>query len=58
MIVYILANASDISNGVPGLSAEVREFCKTKECLKKFLRMYFDGESSNVSEEWCCSNCD
>ena len=35
VIVYILYNASDIAGNVPGLSAEVREFCTTKDCLKE-----------------------
>ena len=58
VVVYILYNASDIATNVPGLSMEVREFCKSKECLKKLLRLYFDGENSNSCEDWCCNNCD
>ena len=35
VIVYILYNASDIAGNVPGLSSDVREFCKTENCLKE-----------------------
>ena len=39
VIVYILYNASDIAGNVPGMSAEVREFCKTGDCLKENLQI-------------------
>ena len=58
VLVYILYNSSDIAANVPGLSIEVREFCKRKECLKTFMRWYFDGDSTNLIDEWCCNNCD
>ena len=58
VVAYILYNASDISTNVPGLSMEVREFCKSKECLNKLMRMYFNGDNTDVSEDWCCNNCD
>ena len=38
VIVYILYNASDIAGNVPGLSAEVKEFCTTTDCLKESLQ--------------------
>ena len=58
VVVYILYNASDVAANVPGMTIEVREFCKSKECLKKNLRLYFDGDSENYGEDWCCSNCE
>ena len=58
VIVYILYNSSDIAANVPGLSVEVREFCKTQECLKKFLKKYFDKNDKVEENDWCCSNCD
>ena len=58
VIVYILYNSSDIAANVPGLSVEVREFCKTQECLKKFLKKYFDKNDIVEENDWCCSNCD
>ena len=57
VIVYVLYNASDIAANVPGLSVEVREFCKTKECLKQFMRKIFDKDESEFVNDWCCSNC-
>ena len=58
VLVYILYNASDIAANVPGLSMEVREFCKNKDCLKKFMRKIFDNDDSDILNDWCCCNCD
>ena len=56
--MYILFNSSDIAGNVPGLSVDVKEFCVTKDCLKVFMRKYFDGDSRYVPNDWCCNNCD
>ena len=58
VVVYILYNSSDVANNVPGLSSEVREFCRTKECLKRFMRLFFDKDETAHTTEWCCNNCD
>ena len=58
VLVYILFNSSDIAGNVPGLSVDVREFCLSKDCLKVFMRKYFDGDSRYIPNDWCCSNCD
>ena len=57
VIVYILYNSSDVAANVPGLSVEVRQFCKTEGCLKKFLKKYFDNDDSIEETDWCCGNC-
>ena len=57
VIVYILYNSSDVAGNVPGLSSEVREFCTTKDCLKLFMKKYFDNDDSCLSTDWCCNNC-
>ena len=58
VVFYVLFNKSDISNAVPGLTDEVKEFCQTDECLKVFLRRMFGFPSQDQSNpEWCCSNC-
>ena len=61
VIVYILYNSSDIANNIPGLSLEMKEFCTTGDCLKNFMRRYFDGvdeaDQDTNPREWCCSNC-
>ena len=58
VVFFLLYNRSDISTNVPGLSADMREFCETKTCLKRFLREYFGfGSSSSCLASWCCSNC-
>ena len=38
VLVYILYNASDIAENVPGMTSDVREFCKTCQCLKGSLQ--------------------
>ena len=58
VIVYILYNASDIAENVPGLSVEVKEFCRSKNCLKVFLRKYFDNNENYFENDWCCNHCD
>ena len=57
VVVYILYNSSDVAANVPGLAVEVREFCKTKECLKKFLGNSFDRDAHHQATDWCCGNC-
>ena len=58
VLVYILYNASDIAENVPGMSVEIREFCKNKDCLKVFLRKYFDNNETYIETDWCCNSCD
>ena len=58
VICYVLYNASDIASNVPGLSVDVREFCKSRECLKKIMRQIFDKDERDIPSVWCCSNCD
>ena len=57
VLVYILFNSSDIAGNVPGLSVDVKEFCLTNDCLKVFMRKYFDGDRRYIPNDWCCSNC-
>ena len=61
VVFYLLCNRSDISEAVPGMSREVREFCLTDDCLKMYLRKIFgsSGSSKNSGSDtnWCCSNC-
>ena len=56
VVFFLLYNKSDIAENTD-TSKEVREFCLTKDCLKKFLMNYF-GSSGKIGGEWCCSNCD
>ena len=58
VVVYILYNPADMAGNVPGLSADVREFCSTGDCLKNFLRKYFDNEDKVLKSDWCCNICD
>ena len=60
VVVYILYNSADIAGNVPGLSTEVREFCRTGYCLKNFLRRYFDNQELELElqNDWCCNICD
>ena len=48
---------SDIAENVD-ISADVRNFCLTSECLKKTLMNYFGTSDSSGDGKWCCSNCD
>ena len=58
VLFYLLYNKSDISRNVPGLSQDMREFCKTESCLKEFLNKVFGFvEKSKSKSDWCCSNC-
>ena len=58
VVFYLLFNRSDISNAVPGLTSEVREFCETDGCLKMFLsRLFGFPNTSKTFSDWCCSNC-
>ena len=58
VVFYVLFNQSDISNAVPGLTEEVKEFCETDGCLKMFLRRKFGFLHQNQTDSaWCCSNC-
>ena len=58
VLFYLLYNNSDISTNVPGLSQDVREFCRTTSCLKDFLRKVFGFNSQTKHKaDWCCSNC-
>ena len=56
----LLYENHDIATNVPGMSSEVREFCKTNNCLKVYLEEVFgSGMTSKKSDDsWCCSNCD
>ena len=59
VLFYLLFNNSNISENVPGLSQDVREFCLTDSCLKTFLMNYFGSSVPTESiPGWCCSNCD
>ena len=58
VLFYLLWNRNDISPNVPGLSTEMKEFCETQDCLKKFLKSYFGVINPDSSDQaWCCSNC-
>ena len=58
VLFYLLYNNSDISRNVPGLSQDMREFCKSDGCLKEFLNKVFGFMSKSKSKsDWCCSNC-
>ena len=60
VVFYMIYNKSDISSAVPGMSMEVREFCKSKECLKLYLKSVFGFPVESATEslsDWCCSNC-
>ena len=58
VLFYLLYNNSDLSRNVPGLSQDMREFCRTDSCLKDFLNKVFGfSAKSNSSNDWCCSNC-
>ena len=58
VVFYVLFNKSDISNAVPGLTEDVKEFCETDGCLKMFLRRKFGFLHQNQTDSaWCCSNC-
>ena len=56
VIFYLLYNASDIAENVD-ISADVRNFCVTDECLKSTMMKYF-GTHGCSENAWCCSNCD
>ena len=58
VVFYLLYNASDISNAVPGMTSEVKEFCETDGCLKMFLRSKFGVvDQTRTDPAWCCSSC-
>ena len=56
----LLYENHDIASNVPGMTAEVRDFCKTNNCLKIFLEEVFGSgvTSRNSDSSWCCSNCE
>ena len=54
----VLYENHDIAANVPGMTAEVRNFCKTTECLKAFLSKTFaTGATVTSDASWCCSSC-
>ena len=58
VVFYMIFNNSDISSNVPGLSTDVRDFCKTEGCLKLYLKNVFGfTDSAETEGGWCCSNC-
>ena len=58
VVFYLLFNQSDVSDAVPGLTEEVKGFCRTDSCLKMFLKKIFGFPNQlNSNSDWCCSNC-
>ena len=58
VVFYLLFNQSDISDAVPGLTEEVKGFCRTDSCLKMFLKKIFGFPNQlSSNSDWCCSNC-
>ena len=58
VLFYLLWNKNDIGTNIHGLSIEMKEFCETKGCLKKYLKCHFGVINPCSSDpEWCCSNC-
>ena len=53
-ILYNCWNNIDISQHV---SDDVKEFCKTKLCLKSFMHKYYTNEDLCFGGDWCCNNC-
>ena len=55
-VFYLLFNNTDIAPNST-VSAEVKDFCTNKGCLKQIFLDYF-GAEGNTGGTWCCSNCD
>jgi superfamily II DNA helicase RecQ len=52
-------NSTDIASSVSHVSEEMREFCLTDTCRRKYMQAYFgDNSTSSVTIcRLCCDNC-
>ena len=55
----VLYEGHDIGTNVPGMTTEVRDWCKTSLCLKDFLDNAFGSgvRAGKTDKSWCCSSC-
>ena len=56
-VTVTLYNEEDLKPNVDGLSDEIRDYCRTNECLKKKSAEYFGYKWKAVDPNWCCVNC-
>jgi superfamily II DNA helicase RecQ len=53
-LAYICYNKTTLSNIA---TQDVKDFCDTNMCLKKFVNELFGNTSTQSSKDRCCSNC-
>ena len=59
-VCYLVYNSSDISDNKPGMTDDVRNYCKNSTICRKHILEQRYGCEKNVSEKisgWCCDVC-
>ena len=57
-VVYALYNNTDIRLNAPNLENNMREFYKTKDCLRMFTHSHFsESKCPEQNKDCCCSKC-
>jgi len=56
-VSVLLYNKEDLKPTVDGLTDPIRDFCTTKDCLKKKAATFFGYNIESNLHSWCCINC-
>ena len=57
-VTVTLFNQEDLKPNVDGLSDEIRDYCRTNDCLKNTSANYFGYKWQQLVCTWCCINCE